>query len=101
MNLTLTSHPTPAIDPDTRKILTDVAGVPLPAFPDQRAIRLDGVLIGYCGTKPQAPINLIRNYPTSVRDEIHKFVERELDGQRIVPNMPPPPQDERDVDEME
>ncbi len=51
-----------------------VDGEMVPAVPDQRMIRLDGLHAGYCGTTAGRPVSMIRHYGEGiilrVRDEV-------------------------------
>lgn len=78
MDITFRNHPAQARHPVTRAPLFDGEGSPVPLILDQRAIYLDGVMVGYCGTTPNSPINLIfdhRKLGEAVRAEIKAAVE--------------------------
>ena len=46
-SLTIENHPAQARHPFTSEPLVDNDGLPVPLFPDQRSIKLDGRLIAY------------------------------------------------------
>lgn len=46
MNITIEDHPTPKLHPLTGEILMD-GGKQVPAFPDQKCVKLDGAIIAY------------------------------------------------------
>ena len=46
MNITVEDHPTPKLHPLTGEILMD-GGKQVPAFPDQKCVKLDGAIIAY------------------------------------------------------
>lgn len=46
-NLRLANHPAQARNPVTNAPLFDADGVPVPLFPDQRSVYLDGFLVAY------------------------------------------------------
>ena len=78
-NLTLGNHPSQAIHPATGKPWFDAENKPVPKFPDQRSIRLDGYVIAY--VSELGNIAFIAPYsrlPKGVREEAKELVEREF-----------------------
>lgn len=49
--LEITNHPAQARHPFSKLPLVDNDGVPVPLFPDQRSIKLDGRIIAYVSEK--------------------------------------------------
>jgi len=88
MDITFRNHPAQARHPDTREPLVDAAGDPVPMFPELRAIYLDGVMCGYCSSKPGAPVTLTRHLPLGHLEVIEQRVA-ETFGQPTSVNMPP------------
>lgn len=93
LNLELRAHPAQARLAGVP--LTDSEGKPVPMFPDQRSVWLNGKMVGYCGTAQGAPISLIydqRKIPVVVREAIREFVAAELGnepGQVFAPPVMP------------
>lgn len=84
MKVELRNHPAQARHPVTREPLFDDDGQPVPLVKTQKAIYLDGFLIGYCGLTPGEPISIIRNsreIPPSVREIILEKVANLLGGE--------------------
>jgi len=93
MKLELRNHPAQAQHPITKKPLFDEHRKPVPLLKHERAIYLDGDHVGYCTAKPGFPVNLIVNFPDSMRDIIVKFVEDEIGAVSHNSMVPPPPED--------
>jgi hypothetical protein len=76
--ITLGNHPSQARHPVTNEPLTDKAGQPVPLFPDQASVKLDGFVIAYvsCNNNVQflAPFSRL---PQQLRDEVVALVENE------------------------
>lgn len=104
MHFDLRNHPAQARHPRTDEPLFDDDGNPVPLISDQRAIYMDGVLIGYCSSKPGGPVSLIYRMPDAVNDAVKRFVENEIGTVKKV-CAPPHPEDvkraERDFFEDE
>jgi len=88
MNITFRNHPAQARHPHTKQPLFTETGEPVPLFPDQRGIYLDGYLIGYCSAVPDQPVCLIVHLPVEQLDIIGAKVS-ETFGQPDSVNMPP------------
>jgi hypothetical protein len=56
----------------------DVCGIVVPALPDQRQVMVNGRRVGYCGSKPNMPLNLIMVLPPDYRDSVREFVEQQI-----------------------
>ena len=102
MNITITDHPAVARNPvDGNKPLTD-NGKHVPLFPDLRAIRLDGKVIGYTGDPPKRAISfIIPNLPEPVIDAAKAAVAKEFEGVDSPVNQISPPANPTDADEFE
>ena len=103
MKIELRNHPAQARHPITREPLKDEEGGPVPLFPNQRGVFLDGYCIGYVATHENAPVCLTQRMSESVRAAVRKRVNEELpqgEKPRAV-NMPPAqrPPDLEDDDE--
>ncbi len=84
MKITLTNHPAQARHFQTDEPIWDDDGKPVPLVSNQKAIRMDGVLIGYCGLTPAEPISIIKNkreIPPTVREIILEKVANLLGGE--------------------
>lgn len=76
MLIELRDHPTQARHPITNEPLIGEDGRPVPAFPDDRSVWLDGVSIGY--TSVTGPITLITAVSPTIATAIIAHVESEL-----------------------
>ena len=78
--LTIGNHPAQAAHPFTRKLLVDENGDPVPLFPKEKSIRLDGRVIAF--VNEGLDINFI--VPLSklgvIADEAKALVKSELGG---------------------
>lgn len=61
-----------------------VHGVPVPMFPDQKMIRINGVHAGYLSLV-SGGVSMCRRYPRQVLDEVIRFADAEL-RQRNLPH---------------
>lgn len=78
MNLEICNHPAQARHPATGKPLFD-DGVPVPLFPNQRAIKLDGYVIAYVSpTLDVFFLGPIEKVGQAVVDAATELVQREL-----------------------
>ena len=84
----LTQHPAQARHPVTNEPLIDDHGAPVPLLPTQRAIRLDGFVIGYaskhgiCFTIGESKL------PQTVKDSAISLVESEFGTNPKVATVP-------------
>ena len=84
----LTQHPGQARHPVTNEPLIDDHGAPVPLLPTQRAIRLDGFVIGYaskhgiCFTIGESKL------PQTVKDSAISLVESEFGTKPKVVTVP-------------
>ena len=84
----LTQHPGQARHPVTNEPLIDDHGAPVPLLPTQRAIRLDGFVIGYaskhgiCFTIGESKL------PQTVKDSAISLVESEFGTKPNVVTVP-------------
>ena len=84
----LTQHPGQARHPVTNEPLIDDHGAPVPLLPTQRAIRLDGFVIGYaskhgiCFTIGESKL------PQTVKDSAISLVESEFGTKPKVATVP-------------
>jgi len=75
--LTIENHPAQARHPITGKPLFR-AGVPVPLFPDERSVRLDGVVIAYVSDKKNVLFIVPESRLGPIAAEAVALVEREL-----------------------
>ena len=76
--LEIDSHPAQALHPFTKKPLFDDDGKPIPLFPDEKSIRLDGRIIAYV-TKDRAIMWLYRRDKLgAIADAAVELVEKEF-----------------------
>ena len=79
MNLELRPHIAQARNPVTDQPLVDSEGQPVPLFPNQRSIFLDGALIGYVCEPPKRGLAfIVRGVPEQVIEETKKLVALEF-----------------------
>lgn len=106
MNVELRNHPAQARHPVTREPLFDDAGKPVPHITDQKAVYLDGVMIGYALLACKPPkLSLTvppRTMPPHIRDMVAKEVERLLEQElAAVKQVPDRPVEDEDPEETE
>ena len=102
MDITFRNHPAQARNSITGEPLEDIYGEPVPLFPDQRAIYVDGVMCGYCSSKPGEPITLTVHMPVEQTEIINQRVEETFGraaSLSMPPLMPENPLDTSEVDE--
>jgi hypothetical protein len=58
----------------------EVCGLETVAFPTQKQVLVNGRRVGYCGSKPNMPLNLITLLPADYRDSVREFVEQTIGG---------------------
>jgi hypothetical protein len=86
--------------PATQVVLDPLSGQPIcdqnsgepirePVIFDQRAVYVNGSLVGYCGAKPNTPLCFIGRFPQTFVDKIVQYVESQI-GRRTKVRMPPP-----------
>ena len=83
MKLELIDHPAREVDED---------GELVPLLPDNRAIKADGKVVGYCTALPGYPITLTYSMSKAEMSEIKEFVEEELCDVSFVSAPPSPDQ---------
>lgn len=96
MQVELRNHPSQARHPVTHAPLFDADGKPVPKITDQRAVYLDGTMIGYALLACKPPkLSLIvppRAMPAHIRDmvagEVEKLLGQQLGAVRQVPDRP-------------
>lgn len=96
MQVELRNHPAQARHPVTGAPLVDADGKPVPKITDQRAVYLDGVMIGYALLACNPPkLSLVvppRSMPAHIRDmvaaEVERLLGKELGAVKQVPDRP-------------
>ena len=51
-----------------------VNGEQVPAVPDQRMIRVNGIHAGYCGIEPGRPVCMVRRYRAEIMQKVIEAV---------------------------
>jgi hypothetical protein len=74
MNITLTNHPAQV---QINGVPQFHEGKPIPMFPNARAIRLDGMIVGYVEIEDGKPINLNVG-PTKLPAHVKNIIEKEV-----------------------
>jgi len=59
LNIEVKNHPAQAQNPVTGEPLKDEQGKPVPLFPDERSVWLDGKTVAYIGSPPNYPLMFI------------------------------------------
>ena len=81
MNIELRPHPSQARHPRTDEPLTDSNGDPVPLFPNQRGIYLDGHLVGFVCEPPRRNLAfIVQGLPEAVKTEAADLVAAEFGG---------------------
>lgn len=92
MKIEIRPHPAQARHPITQEpLFYEDTGHPVPLFKDQKAIYLDGKMVGYCGAEPGKPLTMTQRLPPAVLDEVSKFVTEKVGAPKSVRS--PPRQD--------
>ena len=104
MKIELRNHPAQARDKRTGEPLfyDDEQTQPVPLIVDQRAVYLNGRMVGYCGTEPGKPLTMVERQPEAVQIEINRFVTDTVGKPKFTAS--PPRQDlvnqaEREIDD--
>lgn len=87
------NHPAQARHPFTKQALFDDNGKPVPLFPQQRSIWVDGVFCGYVGDPPLRNVAITRprsQLGEALIAEIHQAVEREFGPGKVMAIVPEP-----------
>mgnify|MGYP000893513108 CR=1 FL=1 len=92
MRIELRNHPAQARHPYTDEPLwyDEARTKPVPLITDQRAVFLDGVLVGYCGIAAGQPLTMTALLPTAVQEEVRRFVTSEVGAPRSMASPPRP-----------
>jgi len=88
MDITLTNHPAQA---RFNGVPQFHEGKPVPMFPNSRAIRLDGMIVGYVEIEEGKPISFIvspNKLPQAMRDIIEVEVRKQLNTSGPVAQVP-------------
>lgn len=107
MQVELRNHPSQARHPVTHEPLVDAEGKPVPKIVDQKAVYLDGSMIGYALLACKPPkLSLIvppRTMPPHIRDmvaaEVEKLLGQGLAAVKQVPDRPVEDESPEEVDE--
>jgi hypothetical protein len=75
--LTLVNHPSQARHPFTKKPLFDNDDNPVPLFPGQRCVKLDGRSVAYVSEAGNIGF-ITASLPQAIVDDIAAFVKREF-----------------------
>lgn len=90
LELELRNHPAQARDRRTNEPLfyDDEETKPVPLITDQRAIYLNGIMVGYCGTEAGKPLTMTTRLDQALEDAVTQFVTDKVGKPKLV-NRPP------------
>ncbi len=86
LHMELRNHPAQA--QFKGKPLVDENGDPVPLFPDQRSVYVDGQCLAYCDSKPGGGIRFTEHVDPPVADAVEQYVRQHI-GEVAAVGIPP------------